>query len=131
MIHWSVAMEMHRLQTITWRNVLVPKPHTFCDSHVLIYFCNTRWLFLHKNHVFSDYNLKTIDILCFNETHFNTLTFNYTSLKTDIRTHLMISVNGQNGTMFVYDNFTTLSSHKTFTSFKIEYIVTTFRVKTN
>jgi len=57
--------------------------------------------------------------------------FNYTSLKTDTRTHLMISVNEQNGTMFVYDNFTTLSSHKTFTFLKIEYIVATFRVKTS
>jgi hypothetical protein len=42
----------------------------------------------------------------------------------------MITVNGQNGTMIVYDNFTTLSSHKTFTSLKVEYIVTTFKVKT-
>ncbi len=42
----------------------------------------------------------------------------------------MISVNGRNGTMIIYDNFTTLSSHETFTSFKVEYIATTFNANT-
>jgi len=96
--------------------LLVPKPHTFSDSHVLIYSLNTRSLILHKNDVFSDYNLKMAHILCLNETHFNTLTSNNTSLNTDTRTHSMISVNGQNGIMIIYDNSTTLSSHETFTS---------------
>jgi hypothetical protein len=112
----SVAMQMHQLQTIARWDVIVPKPHTFCDSHVLIYSLDTRSLPLHKNEVFLDYNLKTTHILCFNETHFNTLMFNKTSLNIDTRTHSMISLNGQNGTMIIYDNFTTLSSHETFTS---------------
>jgi hypothetical protein len=56
--------------------------------------------------------------------------FNNTSLNIDTRTHSMISVNGRNGTMIIYDNFTTLSSHETFTSFKVEYIATTFNANT-
>jgi hypothetical protein len=39
-------------------------------------------------------------------------------------------VNGQNGTMIIYDNFTTLSPHETFTSLKAEYIATTFNANT-
>jgi len=39
-------------------------------------------------------------------------------------------VNGQNGTMIIYDNFTTLSSHETFTSLRAEYIATTFNANT-
>jgi hypothetical protein len=85
-IDQSVAMEMRQLQTTTRWNVLVPKSYTFCNSHVLIYFLNTKSLPLHKNDVFSDYNTKTIHILCFNETHFNTLTSNNTSLNIDTRT---------------------------------------------
>jgi predicted transglutaminase-like protease len=42
----------------------------------------------------------------------------------------MISVNGQNGTMIIYDNFTTLSSHETFTSLLAEYIAATFNANT-
>jgi hypothetical protein len=38
----------------------------------------------------------------------------------------MINVNGQNCTMIIHDNFITLSSDKTFTSSRVEYIVTTF-----
>ncbi len=111
-----VAMEMHQLQTIAWWFVPIPKPHTICDSHVLFYSFNIRSLPLHKNDVFLDYNLKTTHILCLNETHFNTLMSNNTSLNIDTKTHSMISVNGQNGTKIIYDNFTTLSSHETFTS---------------
>jgi hypothetical protein len=55
---------------------------------------------------------------------------NNTSLNIDTRTHSMISVNGQNGTMIIYDNFTTLSSHETFTSLGAEYIATTFNANT-
>ncbi len=87
-------MEMCRLQTIAQWDVFVLKPHTFRDSHVLIYSFNIRSLLLHKNDVFSYYNLKTTHILCFNETHFNTLTSNNTSLNIDTRTHSMINVNG-------------------------------------
>jgi hypothetical protein len=87
-------MEMHRLQTIARWDVLVPKPHTFRDSYVLIYFFNTRSLLLHKNDVLLDYNLKTVHILCLNQTHFNTLAFNNTSLNIDTKTHSMINVNG-------------------------------------
>jgi len=126
----NVVREMHQLQTIAWWDVLVPKPHTFPDSHVLIYSLDTRSLLLHKNDVFSDYTLKKTHILCLNETHFNTLTSNNTSLNIDAKTHSMISVNGQNGTMIIYDNFTTLSSHETFTSLGVEYIATTFNVDT-
>ncbi len=104
------------MQTIAPWDVLVPKPHTFRDSHVFIYSPNIRSLLLHKNDVFSNYNLKIAPILCFNETHFNSLMSNNTSLNIDIKTHSMISVNGRNGTMIIYDNFTTLSSHETFTS---------------
>jgi hypothetical protein len=39
-------------------------------------------------------------------------------------------LNGQNGTMIIYDNFITLSSHKTFTSLRVEYIATTFNANT-
>jgi hypothetical protein len=39
-------------------------------------------------------------------------------------------VNGRNGTMMIYDNFTTLSSHETFTSLRAEYIATTFNANT-
>jgi hypothetical protein len=42
----------------------------------------------------------------------------------------MISVNGQNGTMIIYDNSTILSSHETFISLKVEYIATTFNANT-
>jgi hypothetical protein len=51
-------------------------------------------------------------------------------LNIDRRTHSIISVNGQNGTMIVHDNFTTLSSHETFTYLKVEYIATTFNANT-
>jgi hypothetical protein len=40
------------------------------------------------------------------------------------------SVNGRNGTMIIYDNFTSLSSHKTFTSLRTKYIVVTFNANT-
>jgi hypothetical protein len=124
-------MEMHQLQTIAQWDVLVPKQHTFHGSHVLIYSLNIRSLLLHKNDVFSDYNLKTTHIVCFNnETHFNTLTSNNTSLNINTRTHSMISVNGWNGSTIIYDNFTTLSSHETFTSLRVEYITTTFNANT-
>jgi len=99
------------LQTIAQWDVLLPKPHTFHDSHVLIYFLNIRSLPLRKNDVFLDYNLKTIHILCLNDTHFNTFMSNNTSLNIDTRTHSMINVNSRNDTMIIYDNFTTLSSH--------------------
>jgi hypothetical protein len=42
----------------------------------------------------------------------------------------MISVNGQNDTMIIYDNFTTLSSKEIFTSLGSKYIVTTFNANT-
>jgi hypothetical protein len=42
----------------------------------------------------------------------------------------MISANGRNGTMIIYDNFTTLSSHETFTSLRAKYIVATFNANT-
>jgi hypothetical protein len=42
----------------------------------------------------------------------------------------MISVNGRNDTIIIYGNFTTLSSHKTFTSLGVEYIATTFDANT-
>jgi hypothetical protein len=101
------------------------------DSHVLIYSLNIRSLPLHKNDIFSNYNLKShFKHMCFNETHFNTLMFNNTSLNIDTRTHSMISVNGRNYTMIIYDNFITLSSHETFTSLGVEYIVTTFNANT-
>jgi hypothetical protein len=32
--------------------------------------------------------------------------------------------------MIIYDNFTTLSSHETFTSLRVEYIATTFNANT-
>jgi hypothetical protein len=59
----SVIMEMCWLQTIARWDVLVPKPHTFCYLHVLIYSFNTRSLLLHKNDVFLDYNFKTAHIV--------------------------------------------------------------------
>ncbi len=39
-------------------------------------------------------------------------------------------VNGRNGTMIIYDNFTIVSSHKTFTSLRAKYIATTFNANT-
>jgi hypothetical protein len=95
-------MEMRWLQTIAWWDVLVPKPHTFRDSHVLIYSFNIKSLLSHKNDGFSDYNLKTTHILCLNETQFNTLMFNNTSLNIDTRTHSMISVNGWNFNDYIW-----------------------------
>jgi len=56
--------------------------------------------------------------------------FNNTSLNIDARTHLMINVNGWNGTMIIYDNFTSLSSHKTFTSLRVEYVAATCNANT-
>jgi len=38
----------------------------------------------------------------------------------------MINVNGSNGTMIIYDIFTTLSSHETFTSLRAEYFAAIF-----
>jgi len=55
---------------------------------------------------------------------------NNTSSNIDTRTHSMISVNGQNGSMIIYDNFTTLSSHETFTSLGAKYIATAFNANT-
>ncbi len=55
---------------------------------------------------------------------------NNTSLNIDTRTHSMISVSGRNSTIIIHDNFTTLSSHKTFTSLGTEYIATTFNANT-
>jgi hypothetical protein len=66
----------------------------------------------------------------FDETHFNTLTCNNTPLNINTRTHSTINVNGWNGKMITYDNFTTLSSHETLTSLRIEYIVATFNANT-
>jgi len=123
-------MEMRQLPTISQWDILVPKPHTFHDSHVLIYSFNTRSLPLHKNDLFSYYNLKTTHILYLNETHFNTLTSNNTSLNIDTRTHSIIHVNGWNDTIIIYDNFTTLSSHETFTSLGTKYIEATFNANT-
>jgi hypothetical protein len=125
-----VAMEMYQLPSTTQWDVLVPKPHTFYNSLVLIYSFNIRSLHLRKNDVFSYYNFKTTHILCLNETNFNTLTSNNTSLNIDTRLHSTISVNGQNCTMIIYDNFITLSSHETFTSLRVEYIVTTLNANT-
>ncbi len=85
---------------------------------------------LQKNDVFSNYNFKITHILCFNGTHFNTLMFNNTFPNIDTKTHSMINVNGWNGTMIIYDNFTTLSSHETFTSFGAKCITTTFDANT-
>jgi hypothetical protein len=42
----------------------------------------------------------------------------------------MINVNDRNGTMIIYNNFTTLSSHETFTFLGVEYSTTTFNAKT-
>jgi hypothetical protein len=56
--------------------------------------------------------------------------FNNTSSNIDIITHSVIIVNGQNGTMIIYDNFTTLSSHETFTSLGVEYIAATLNANT-
>jgi len=85
---------------------------------------------LHKNDVFSKYNFKIAHILCFNETYFNTWMFYNTSSNIDTKTHSMISVNGQNGTMIIYDNFTTLSSHEIVTSLGAEYIAATLNANT-
>ncbi len=123
---------MRQLQTVARWDALVPKPHTFRDSHVLIYFLNIRSLPWHKIYVFSYYNLKIIHIISqwntFNT--FNTLTSNNTFLNIDTRTHSMININGRNGTMIIYDNFTTLSSHETFTLLEAEYIAATFDANT-
>jgi hypothetical protein len=54
-----------------------------------------------------------------------------TSLNINTTTHSTISVNGRNVTMIIYNNFTTLSSHKTFTYLGVEYIATTFNVNTS
>ncbi len=48
----------------------------------------------------------------------------------DTKTHSMISVNGWNGTMVIYDNFTTLSWDETFTSLGSKYIAATFNANT-
>ncbi len=118
---------MDHLQTTAPWDVLIPKPHTFCNSHVFIYSFNTRSLPLHINDV--DYNLKTSYILWFKEMHFNANT-KKTPLNINTTTHSTISVNGRNVTMIIYDNFTTLSSHETFTYLGVEYIATTFNVNT-
>jgi hypothetical protein len=72
----SIVIEMHQLQTITWCDILIHTPHTFCHSHVFICFLNIISLSLHKNDMFFDYNLKTSSILCLIETHFNPQTSN-------------------------------------------------------
>jgi predicted transglutaminase-like protease len=61
--------------------------------------------------------------------HFNANT-KKTPLNINTTTHSTISVNGRNVTMIIYDNFTTLSSHETFTYLGVEYIATTFNVNT-
>jgi hypothetical protein len=42
----------------------------------------------------------------------------------------MINVNGQNGSMIIYDNFTTLSLDETFTFLGAKYIVATLNANT-
>jgi hypothetical protein len=55
---------------------------------------------------------------------------NNKSLNINKRTHLLTNVNGQNGSMIIYDNFITLSLHETFTSLGAKYITATFNVNT-
>jgi hypothetical protein len=56
--------------------------------------------------------------------------FNNTSSNIDTITHSMINVNGQNGSMIIYDNFTTLSLDETFTFLGAKYIVATLNANT-
>jgi len=56
--------------------------------------------------------------------------FDNTSSNIDTRTLSMINVNGQNGTIITYNNFTTLSSQIFFTSLDAKYIVATFNANT-
>jgi hypothetical protein len=69
--------------------------------------------------------LKTFHILFLNETHFDPLSSNVISF-IDSKKHLSINVYAQNGTMIIYDKFTTLSSYETFTILGVRYITTTF-----
>ncbi len=82
---------MDHLQTTACWDVLIPKPHTFCNSHVFIYSLNTRSLPLHINDV--DYNLKTSYILWFND-WISMQIQKKTSLNINTTTHSTISVNG-------------------------------------
>lgn len=67
----NVAFEMHWLQTITQWDVLIPKPHTLWNSHVLICFLILDHYLWIKVMSLWIKNLKTSDILCLNETNFN------------------------------------------------------------
>ncbi len=69
---------MDHLQTTACWDVLIPKPHTFYNSHVFIDSFNTRSLPLHINDVdlcakamTSYINLKTFYMLWLHEMHFN------------------------------------------------------------
>ncbi len=59
-INLKCVIEMHWFQTTAQWDVLIPTPHTFHHSHVLIFSLNTKFLSLHKNDVFFDCNLRNL-----------------------------------------------------------------------
>lgn len=112
----SVAMGMHWLQSVAQWNILIMRPYTLCNSHILltldhclcirikfywitilehlIYYVVMKHISIHKHHIF---HLRW----------FNKL-FKH-------------KVYGRNGTMIVYDHYTTLTSHETFTTLGVKY----------
>ena len=84
---------------------------------------------LHKDDIYSDYNLQASHILCLNETHFDPKTSDITSF-IDTSKHSFLSVYDRNGTMIVYDNHTKLFFHETHFTLGAEFIVASFDTNT-
>lgn len=72
------------------------------------------WITILKNHIF-----------CLNETHLN-LQISQISSFIDSTNYSSINACGRDDTMIVYDHYTILTLHETFTTLGVEYIATIF-----
>jgi len=98
---------MHCLQRTTSWDVLIPKWHTFCDLHVFIHYLNTRWFTITHRWISFGLQFQNISYIMFQSNTFQCkYNLNITSLNINTTTHIIISMNGQNCRMIIYDNFT-------------------------
>ena len=101
----------------------------FRDSHVVICSLNTKLLSLHKDDIYSDYNLQASFILCLNETHFDLKTSDITFFIV-MSKYSFFNVYNRNGTMIDYDYHTKLLFHETHSTLGAEFIVASFNTNT-
>ncbi len=112
----SVAIKMHCLQIIAWWHVSIPRSHTLQILHVFICSFNTNLISFHKNDVFLNHNFQHF-IYCVSMKHNSTHKNQILHLSLILNKHSNISVYEQNNEIIVYNNFITLTSHETFTTF--------------